>query len=163
MKLIAGIRIGLSGVATTSVVRGAMPEAAPRPRVARRPRHCMLPVQDGWRCSGCRRRTVTKERACKLERLACSGAPKVAGMRLGTKAGANGAGRGHQLREAHDFLVCEACGAYSRKVVAGLGRDCTGPLVPGAPSQRSRFLRRGRLLEGRHPLTGELLAGLELL
>ena len=72
------------------------------------------------------------------------------------------ASRVHQLREVRDFLVCEACGSYSRRVLAGLSRACTGPLVPGVPSQRSRRLRRNRLLEGKHPLTGVLLVGLYL-
>ena len=56
----------------------------------------------------------------------------------------------HALRKVGGFVFCAICGSHSKRRVKGLGRPCSKSV-----GQRAWFLHR--LLDGRHPKTGEIL------
>ena len=61
----------------------------------------------------------------------------------------------HALRKVGGFVFCANCGFYSKRQVRGLARPCSKSVA----NNRGPHLRR--LLDGRHPQTGEILPSTE--
>ena len=59
---------------------------------------------------------------------------------------------GHRMQAVGAGLVCTSCGAYSFRHVLHLGTTCRGRLADPAAGWRLR-----RMLDGRHPVTGQVI------
>ena len=67
----------------------------------------------------------------------------------------------HNVAQMGPISFCVVCGCYAENVSRGLLDACLGKPASNSAMDKARRHKRKRLLEGKHPVTGQPLAGAE--
>ena len=171
LEFIAHFRIALGPEPTTTWVKckgGPASSAAPkrrgRPRqqlpVPRRG-HTLVAVDNApghFICNACGLSARSVKRRDLLACTECCGS-RLARLRASAPPPIEDGSRQHALVDRGSLVFCATCGAYSFSRAAGLLRaTCGGPPVSDSNRDVQRRLRRERLMNGLHPVTGKALA-----